>query len=95
LLFGSKSLLVAGIDARVWVYRTKDGSLEAEVPTPDELAAPPCVTMAGTPSRLTLVVVTLQGRLQGLCTAPVGHPVNGLPLYVPLPFATGTPPPRV
>jgi outer membrane protein assembly factor BamB len=95
LLFGSTTLLVAGIDAQVWAYRTKDGSLEGEVPTPDELAAPPHVTMAGRPSRLMVVVVTMQGQLQGLCTAPVGHPVQGLPLYLPLPFAAGSRPPGI
>jgi outer membrane protein assembly factor BamB len=94
LLFERNILLVAGIAAQVWGYRTKDGSLAAEVATPAELATPPHAVQAGTPRRLMLIVVTMDGQLQGLGPAPVGHPVKGLPLYMPLPSVTGASPPR-
>jgi outer membrane protein assembly factor BamB len=85
LRFERNVLLVAGIAAEMWAYRAKDGALAGEVGTPAELAAPPLVVSAGNPLRPMVIVVTMEGHIQGMGLAPIGHPVKGLPLYMPLP----------
>lgn len=91
--FQRNILLVAGITAEIWAYRSADGKLAAEISTPAELAVPPFIVRGDDPRRRMLLVVTLEGQVQALALAPLGHPVPGLPLYLPLPFAPGTPPP--
>jgi len=94
LLFDDTLLLVSGIAADVRAHRTKDGGLAAEFAAPAELAAPPYVTPPGTTGNVLLVVVTREGQVQALGLAPIGHPIQGLPMFVGLPAIEGTRPPE-
>jgi outer membrane protein assembly factor BamB len=94
LLLDDNLLLVSGIAPQVWAYRKKDGLLAAEAPAPAELAAPPYVAPPDAPGHIRLVIVTGEGHVQALGLAPIGHPVPGLPLFVDLPVAQGTAPPK-
>jgi outer membrane protein assembly factor BamB len=93
LPFDRNMLAVAGIAAEVRAYRAADGSLVATVATPAELAAPLSAVTPSSRSLTLLIVVTLDGQLQGLALAPIGHPIKGLPQYLPLPGMPGMPEP--
>jgi outer membrane protein assembly factor BamB len=93
LPFDRNMLVVAGIAAEVRAYRAVDGSLAATVATPAELAAPVSAVTPGPRSSTLLIVVTLDGQLQGVTLAPIGHPIRGLPQYLPLPGTPGVPQP--
>lgn len=93
LPLGDALLLVSGLAPQVWAFRKADGVLAAEVPAPAELAAPPHVLPPDHPTHIRMILLTGEGHLLGLALAPIGHPVRGLPLFVDLPSAVGTPPP--
>ena len=93
LRFERDMLAVAGIEAEVRAYRAKDGSLAASVATPAELASPLCVVAADQRHLAALIAVTLEGQLLAVSLAPIGHAIEGLPLFLPLPSGPGPPTP--